>query len=133
MTTRLLPWVLRVVWAALPLTAGPALAAGLDGRSAPVQLVAAIGLWTGWALVLMATLVPHPVGLTALRRAARAGLAAVIAAMVAGAPSTASAALGVAWTAVACAVAFAPDTGVLLVNGPAYPNERRYLLRVPAL
>ena len=31
----------------------------------------------------------------------------------------------------ALVVAMAPATGVLYVNGPAYPNERRYPLRIP--
>src|SRR4051794_38129120 len=84
---RVFPWVLRVVWALLPLTAGPALAAGLDGRSHAVQLVGAIGLWAGWAVGLLATLVPHPLGLTALRLLAPGAVGAVVAAVVAGDPS----------------------------------------------
>jgi hypothetical protein len=35
------------------------------------------------------------------------------------------------WAAVACAWAFAPAIGAMCVNGPAYPNERRFLLRPP--
>jgi hypothetical protein len=132
MTARVLPWVLRVLWAALPLTAGPALAAGLDGRSTPVQLVAAIGLWAGWAVALVSTLVPYPIGLTALRLLAPAGVAAVAAAVIAGDPSTVSAVLGLAWTAAVTVVAFLPEVGVLFVNGPSYADERRYPLRVPA-
>ena len=131
MARRIYPWVLRAVWATLPLTAGPALAAGLDGHSGPVQAVAAVGLWAGWAVVLLATLVPHPAGLTVLRMLAPAGLAALVWAVVAGDPSTAATVVGLVATAAANALAFAPETGLLLVNGPAYPNERRYPLRVP--
>jgi hypothetical protein len=132
MTARILPWVLRATWAVLPLTAGPALASGLDGRSGAVQTVAAVGLWAGWAVVLLATLVPHPVGLTALRLVAPAAVVLVVAAVLAGDTSTGAAVAGLASTAVACALAFAPETGMLFVNGPAYPNERRYPLRIPA-
>ena len=128
---RLFPWLLRVVWVLLPLTAGPALAAGLDGRSHPVQLVSAVGLWAGWAVGLVATLVPHPLGLTALRLLAPAGVVAVLAAVIAGDPSSAATAAGLVWTAGATALAFLPETGVAFVNGPAYPNERRFPLRVP--
>ena len=128
---RVFPWVLRVVWALLPLTAGPVLASGLDGRSGPVQLVAAIGLWAGWALGLLATLVPHPLGLTALRLLAPGAVSVVAAAVVAGDPSTAAVVFGLVWTAGAAALAFLPETGALFVNGPSYPNERRYPLRVP--
>jgi hypothetical protein len=131
MARRIFPWVLRAVWALLPLTAGPVLAAGLDGRSGPVQVVASVGLWASWALVLVATLAPHPAGLTALRLLAPAGVVAVIVSIVVGDPSTAAAFVGVVGMGAAGALAFAPETGSLFVNGPAYPNERRYLLRVP--
>lgn len=40
--------------------------------------------------------------------------------------------VAVSTTAIALALAFLPETGTLFVNGPAYPNERRFLLRVPA-
>jgi hypothetical protein len=40
-------------------------------------------------------------------------------------------AAGAASTLVAFVVAFLPETGVAFVNGPAYPNERRFPLRVP--
>ena len=36
---------------------GPAVGDALDGASRPVQLVASVGLWVGWAVVLVATLV----------------------------------------------------------------------------
>src|SRR5436853_356968 len=48
MARRLLPWVLRVLWATLPITAGPALAAALDHRSGPVQVATSALLWVGW-------------------------------------------------------------------------------------
>jgi hypothetical protein len=133
MARQIFPWVLRAVWAVLPLTAGPALAAGLDGRSTAVQVVASVGLWAAWAIVLVATLAPHPVGLTALRLLAPAGVVAVIVSIVVGDPSTAAALVGVVGTTAACVLAFAPETGMLFVNGPAYPNERRYPLRVPGI
>jgi len=125
------PWVLRVAWAAVPLVAGPALAAALNGRTAAARTVATIGLWAGWAVVLAGTLVPHPIGLTALRVAAPG---AVVTAAAAAASGQASAAAGLAAVAVTLAsafVAFLPATGMLFVNGPAYPNERRFPLRPP--
>lgn len=124
----MLPWALRVVWAVLPFTAGPALGEAFDPRSRPVQLVASVALWAVWGAVLAATLVPHPISLTAVRSAAPA--AAVTALLVAfdghGSP------LAVSTTALATALAFLPEIGTLFVNGPAYPNERRFLLRAPA-
>ena len=125
---RLLPWALRVVWGGLPFTAGPALGDALGGHSRPVQLVAGIGLWAFWTLVLLAALVPHPISLTAIRCLAPAAAGAALVAAVDGHGSP----LAVSTTALAMAVAFLPETGTTFVNGPAYPNERRFLLRAPA-
>jgi hypothetical protein len=124
---RLLPWLVRGLWAGLPFTAGPALAAAIGSSSRPVQLVASTLLWLGWAVGMVATFAPHPLALTALRLVAPAAVVATVAAGVADEPS----ALAVAWAAVACAWTFAPAVGAACVNGPAYPNERRFLLRPP--
>ena len=92
-----------------------------------MRLVASAGLWLGWAVGMVAAFVPHPLALTALRVVAPATVVAALAAAVAGHPS----ALAVAWATVACAWSFAPAVGAACVNGPAYPNERRFLLRPP--
>ena len=123
----LLPWALRALWAVLPFVLGPDLAAALDGRSRPVQVVASVALWAVWAAVVLATLVPYPLGLTALRSAAPAALAAAVVAAADGHGSPLS--LGAA--GLATAMAFLPETGTLFANGPAYPNERRLPLRAP--
>ncbi|HEX2698916.1 MAG TPA: hypothetical protein VHM89_01775 [Acidimicrobiales bacterium] len=125
---RILPWALRVAWAVLPFTAGPALGDALDPRSRPVQLVASVVLWAVWGAVLAASLVPHPVSLTMVRGAAPAAVAAALAAALDGHGSP----LAVSTTALATGFAFLPEIGTLFVNGPAYPNERRFLLRAPA-
>jgi hypothetical protein len=124
---RLVPWLVRGLWAALPFTTGPALAAALDRASGPVRLVASTGLWLGWAMAMVATFAPHPVALTTLRVVAPAAVLAAVLAALGGHGS----ALALAWATVACAWAFAPAVGAACVNGPAYPNERRYLLRPP--
>ena len=124
---RLLPWLVRGLWAALPFTTGPALAGALDAASRPVQLVASTGLWLGWAVGMIAVFAPHPIALTALRVVAPAAVVTAVLAAAAEHPS----ALAVAWATVACAWAFAPAFGSQCVNGPAYPNERRFLLRPP--
>jgi len=124
---RFLPWLIRGLWAALPFTTGPALAAALDSASRPVQLVASSGLWLGWAVGMVAAFAPHPIALTTLRVVAPAAVVAAVVAAAAEHPS----ALAVAWATVACAWAFAPAFGAACVNGPAYPNERRFLLRPP--
>ena len=125
--SRLLPWVLRVAWAALPVTAGPSLEAALRSHSTPVALLAAIGLWAVWGVVLVATLVPHPLGLTALRTAAPGVVVATAAAAFDGHGSV----LAMVWSVAVAVLAFLPETGIFFVNGPAYPNERRFPLRPP--
>ena len=124
---RLLPWLVRGLWAGLPFTIGPALAGALDSASRPVQLVASTLLWLGWAVGMVATFAPHPIALTALRVVAPAAVVGALAAAAGGEPS----ALAVAWATVACAWTFAPAIGAMCGNGPAYPNERRFLLRPP--
>jgi hypothetical protein len=123
----LVPWLLRGLWVALPFTVGPALADALDGAGDPVRTVASLGLWVGWAGGVAATLVPHPVSLTGLRVLAPAAVTVSLWAAVDGAPS----ALAVVWALVTAAWAFTPGIGATWVNGPAYPNERRYPLRAP--
>ena len=85
--SRLLPWLIRALWAALPFTTGPTLAAALDAASVPVRTVAATGLWLGWAAGMVAAFVPHPVALTTLRVVAPAAVVAALTAAVAGHPS----------------------------------------------
>ena len=58
-------WALRTLWLVQPVTLGPALADGLhdlDGRT-----FLSVAVWVLWGLGLLATLVPRPVTLTAIR------------------------------------------------------------------
>ncbi|MDQ1398889.1 MAG: hypothetical protein QOK20_821 [Acidimicrobiaceae bacterium] len=128
---RLYPWLIRAGWLALPFAAGPAFGAALHPHSEPVRLAATVLLWAPWAAVLVGTLVPHPIGLTALRLCAPAAAAAAVVAAATNRPSTLAAVSAVGVTLVDLVLAFAPPTGALYVNGPAYPNERRYPLRPP--
>ena len=119
---RLHPWLVRAAWAVLPFVTGPAFAAALDERSDAVRTVSSVGLWAVWGIALCASLVLHPVALTVLRCVAPLGVAAAV---------WSRGPFAVAATLVALVVAFLPETGVAFVNGPAYPNERRFPLRVP--
>lgn len=124
---RIAPWVLRGLWVALPFTVGPALGGALDAASQPVQLVSAAGLWAAWGAGVLATVLALPVSLTVVRVVAPAVVAAVVAAALGGHGSP----LALGWAVVTLAWAFTPTVGSICVNGPAYPNERRFLLRVP--
>jgi hypothetical protein len=126
-SNRVFTWVVRLFWLGLPFAAGPVLGAALEDASRPVQLVASVGLWAGWAVGVAATFVALPVSLTALRVLAPAALAATVVAAAAGHAS----ALAVAWSFTGTGWIFHPMWGARCVNGPAYPNERRFLLRCP--
>lgn len=115
-------WAVRAAWAVLPVTAGPGLGDALSSRSESVQTVTSVGLWGVWAIVLLGTLVPLPLSLTALR---------VVAPLAVAWGVWSGDVLAIVSTLVALALAFAPATGVLFVNGGAYPNERRFPLRAP--
>lgn len=125
---RLLPWALRAAWAVLAFSVGPALGAALDPRSQAVQLVASVAAWGVWGVVLAATLVPHPVSLTVVRTATPAAVATAVATALDGHGSP----LALSTSSLALALAFLPEVGTVFVNGPTYPNERRFLLRAPA-
>ncbi len=126
---RLSPWIVRAVWAILPFAAGPALAAALDERSAPLRTAASALLWAAWAVALCASLVLHPIALTVLRMIAPAAVAS--AGWAAAETTDLLGLVAVVTSLVAVTLVFLPETGESFVNGPAYPNERRFPLRVP--
>lgn len=130
-TRTALPWVMRALWLVLPFAAGPALAAALDPRSAAVRSTASAGLWLGWAVVVVAVLVPHPVSLTVVRVVAPAGAALVGPAGLGGEVDPLPLMVAMVTTGAAAALALLPETGTWLVNGGAYGDERRHLLRPP--
>jgi hypothetical protein len=123
-------WLLRAAWLLLPVLAGPALADAFDDRSRPVQLVASGMAWATWALVLVATLVPRTVTLTAVRTATP-GAVALAAWTAVGAHRPGWAALGLGAALVALVVAFTPAVADAFVDGSSYGDERRVALRSP--
>lgn len=129
---RLGAWPVRAVWLVLPLVAGPSLGEWADDRSSAVQLVAAILMWVAWAIVLVATLVPTTVSLTALRIVAPAvPLACALAGF--GGPGDVDLwdVVALSWATVTVAVAFLPSVGATFVNGSSYGDELRLPLRIP--
>lgn len=125
-------WLPAALWVTLPLTTGPVFAEALDGRSAPVVLVAQIGLWAAWTGGLVASLAPSTVSLTAIRILFPASAVAALwaAATVADhAGTAASFALGT--TSAAAVVSLWATVGYVFVNGSSYGDERRFPLRPP--
>jgi hypothetical protein len=126
----LVTWAFRVVWASLSLAAAPALAHVFSDASRMVQLVGSAGLWSGWIVVLTASLVPTTVSLTVVRLVAPC---AVIAAFVSATRHASSFAIvsAVVVAIVAVSLAYSAEFGEVFVQGSAYGDETRFPLRPP--
>jgi hypothetical protein len=125
-------WLVRLAWATLPLTAGPAAGDALAGWSTPPRTLAEALLWAAWATSFLALLAMHPIGLTALRVVAPAFV--VLAAIVVATDSADAARAAVALVATAVAAVLViglPAVSFACANGVAYGDERRYPLRTP--
>ncbi len=130
LVTRAGLWPARALWLVGPLAAGPALRDLLASRADTPALVVEVVLWLAWFGVLVATLVPTPLSLTACRIATPAAVAGL--GVVAVAEGTSSANIGaLAWALVVSAVCYLPDFGDRMINGSAYGSERRMALRPP--
>lgn len=126
-------WPARVCWVALALIGPLAIGDALDGRSTAVTVVAATGLWVGWATALVTMLVPRNEALTAMRVLVPGGLAAVLVALATGGRADVTSIAAVVVAAVATAWALAPWVGEAWVDGSSYGPERRFPLRPPAV
>jgi hypothetical protein len=125
-------WATAIIWLTLPLLAGPSLAGALDPCSPAIQRTATIGLWSFWAVGLLASLVPSTVSLTVVRILAPASLAATGWAVLASAErADATASMALAATSLAAVIALSAFVGDRFVNGSSYGDERRMPLRAP--
>jgi hypothetical protein len=88
-----------------------------------------VAVWGVWVAVLLALLIPRPVGLTVIRTAAADGL--VLAFVTAPATTPTRAVLAITSIALVAGLVSLPSLGSWCVNGPAYGGERRFPLRVP--
>lgn len=123
-------WPLRAVWLVAPFVVGPALAEALDDRGA-ITAVASSMAWAGWAIVLVATLVPRTVSLTVVRMIAPGSVPLAVWAAVE-CDDAALGALAVVGALVATSLALlGPGVADAFVDGSSYGDERRVALRVP--
>ena len=125
-------WLVRLAWASLPLTAGPAAGDALADWSTPPRTLAEVLLWAAWATGLVALLAPHPIGLTAVRVVAPTFV--VLAAVVAATGSADGARAAVALVAAVVAAVLViglPAVSFACANAVAYGDERRHPLRTP--
>jgi len=121
-------WALRAVWLAQPVTLGPALADGLhdlDGRT-----FLSVAVWVLWGLGLLATLVPRPVTLTAIRIGGPAAAALSVWAATA-VDDTTLVVVGLVGAFVLGVLSHWPAVADACVDGASYGDENRFLLRAP--
>ncbi len=126
------PWVLRVVWFSSAVFCAPLFGEALADRSRPVQLFVVVVAWILWGAGLVATLVPHPIGLVGLRIAGPLFLATGTWGAAQPNTETISKSLCLVCALIIMLLVLFHETGHFCVNGPAYPNERRFLLRPSA-
>ena len=124
-------WAFPVLWATLPLSAGPTLAEGLDPTSSGFRTSTSVGLWLVWIVVLAAALVPRSVTLTPVRVVAPAAVVAVAWAIAAQPGTEGVDVLALTASVAAAAVSLTAWVGDVFVDGDSYGDERRLLLRVP--
>ncbi len=125
-------WLVRVAWATLPITAGPAAGDALADWSTPPRTLAEVLLWAAWAVSLLAMLAPHPIGLTTVRVVGSTFVALAIVVVATGSADGARAAVALVATVVGGVLAVAlPAVSFACANGVAYGDERRYPLRTP--
>ena len=122
-------WCARLTWTLLPISAGVALTDALSGWDSGPAHVAAVLLWSAWALGLIALLAPRPWGLTALRVVAPATVLLALCSIA----STSGGAAALAITSCVVAAFFALSAPVAQATGNAlaYGDEIRFPLRIP--
>lgn len=117
--------VVRAAWLLLAIMPG-ALDSGGSTTLAPILV------WSGWAVVAVAVLVPHPLSLTACRFVSPM-LALHSAWLIAesGPEERWGAVVGLIITVATSAVMFSSGYGAVHAQAAAYGHERRHLLRPP--
>jgi hypothetical protein len=123
-------WLVRVLWLPLPVTAGAAFGDALAASDAAFRTTVSVALWAIWAAILLASLVPHPLTLTAIRVVMPAAPVAIGWALVDTDPTGLGIA-GLVSAALAAGTALLAATGDAFVDGASYGAERRFGLRVP--
>ena len=124
-------WLATGVWGAAGLADFVCVNQALESRSATASTVIAVTLWLGFAIGLVATLVPSPLGLTIVRLLAPLTVVVAVASWVMGADLAAGAG-ALAITVVATLAILGASLGETFVQGSAYGDERRLPLRPPA-
>ena len=121
-------WALRALWFLLPLTVGQAASDAIASADHAVPFVMMAGLWTLWAAGMVATMVPVPVTLTAIRVLA-AGTVPLATWTLVDTDAAAISILAIVHVVALGLVALNSLVGDRFVDGSSYGDERRMLLR----
>lgn len=124
-------WALRALWFLLPPTVGQAGSDAIASADHAVPFVMTAGLWILWAAGMVATMVPVPVTLTAIRVLAAGTIPLATWALV-DTDAAAISILAIGHAAVLGLVALNSLVGDRFVDGSSYGDERRMLLRPPS-
>lgn len=122
-------WFARLTWVLLPVSVGGALGDALSSWSDAPARVAAVFLWSAWAIGLVALLAPRPWGLTVLRVVAPAVVLLTLPSVTSA--SAASAILAGSSAIVATVFALSASVAQTAANSIAYGDELRFPLRTP--
>jgi hypothetical protein len=123
-------WSLRLLWIALPVTAGSALAGALDDRSAAAQRAISISAWVLWGAVVVALAVPRPATLTIIRFGVP-GAVPLAAWAVLDADWPVEGVVGLVIAVAAAVLALTAYVADDFVDGASYGDEQRFSLRAP--
>ena len=129
MTDHVVP-VLRAAWIVLPAVVAAGLSDAIADRSATVGVAVEPLLWAGWAIGVVAVLVPRTVSLTVIRTLAPAAVLATAWGATADDLGVADLA-ALAAAALVATVAMAPQVGAHFIDGSSYGPERRLPLAPP--
>ncbi len=122
-------WLARGVWVLLPITAGGAIEAAIDGWSIAPRTVAAILVLSTWTMVAVALLVPRPRSFTLLRIGAPAIAGATIAAMTS--TDVLFAVVAGGHSIIAAVLTLSGPVALACTDGASYGDEQRHPLRLP--
>ena len=124
-------WLLRGLWVLQPLAFVPLVSDSTSALPGAGRFIAAVIAWVAWAAVLLATLVPSTVSLTAGRLAAPLPLAVVVVCALGPGAAGWEVAIAAAAGLVAVLVWFSGEIGGVLAQGSAYGAEQRFPLKPP--
>jgi len=124
-------WGPRILWVAVGLAGAWSIGDALDGRSAAVRTTVTIGGWLVWGIGVVALVVPSALGLTVMRMVAALACGAAIVSWFGGAGPSPGACF-LACTVICGLLVGGADFGQSCVQGSAYGDEKRFLLRAPA-